>query len=75
LLFSTLFDEGSKLLGEGKYKEAISVYDKALAIDPNYENALNNKCVVLDIISNQNITSSERPLSNKTTDSNSTTKR
>ena len=75
MLFSTLFDEGSKLLGEGKYKEAISVYDKALAIDPNYENALNNKCVVLDIISNQNITSSERPLSNKTTDSNSTTKR
>ena len=75
MLFSTLFDKGSKLLGEGKYKEAISVYDKALAIDPNYENALNNKCVVLDIISNQNITSSERPLSNKTTDSNSTTKR
>ncbi|MGE5661843.1 MAG: hypothetical protein ACM3X1_06305 [Ignavibacteriales bacterium] len=27
----TLSDEGNKLLGEGKYKEAISVYDKAFS--------------------------------------------
>lgn len=39
----TLYNEGNDLLGEGEYEEAISNYDKALAIDPNHVHALSNK--------------------------------
>jgi len=41
--FDTLFEEGNDLLGEGKYEEAISIYDKALVIDPNHVPTLSNK--------------------------------
>jgi len=41
--FDTLFEEGNDLLGEGKYEEAISIYDKALVIDPNHVLTLSNK--------------------------------
>ena len=32
----------------GKYQEAITYYDKVLAIDPNFVYALNGKGVALD---------------------------
>ena len=37
------FDEGLRLYELGRYEEAIEEFDKALAIDPNYEIARNNK--------------------------------
>jgi tetratricopeptide (TPR) repeat protein len=38
-----LFDKGLALDGLGQYEEAISYYDKVLAIDPNNIFALGNK--------------------------------
>jgi tetratricopeptide (TPR) repeat protein len=35
--------KGNALYKQGKYQEAIAYYDKALSIDPNHANALNNK--------------------------------
>ena len=37
------FDEGVKLYKEGKFKEAIVCFDKAIEINPKYEYALNGK--------------------------------
>jgi DNA-binding beta-propeller fold protein YncE len=37
------YDEGSTLFGSKRYEEAIEQYDKALAINPNYIDALNAK--------------------------------
>ena len=39
--------EGESLLLAGKYDEAINVFDKVLAIEPNNTGALNNKGLVL----------------------------
>jgi Flp pilus assembly protein TadD, contains TPR repeats len=38
-----LIDKGVSLAQSGRYEEAITSYDKALAINPNYVNALYNK--------------------------------
>jgi large repetitive protein len=40
---SVLNDKGDALYNQEKYEEAITYYDKALAIDPNYVYALNGK--------------------------------
>ena len=42
----------SALYNQGKYAEAITYYDKALAIDPNDKEALNGKGDALTIQSN-----------------------
>lgn len=45
---NTLFNKDLALSHLGRYEEAITYYDKALAIDPNYVDVLNNKGVSLD---------------------------
>jgi tetratricopeptide (TPR) repeat protein len=42
------FDKGNALCGQGKYDEAISAYDKAIEINPQYVDAWNNKGLALD---------------------------
>jgi len=34
--------KGNKFFREGNYQKAIEYYEKALEIDPKYQNALNN---------------------------------
>jgi tetratricopeptide (TPR) repeat protein len=41
-----LFYEGSDLHGEGKHDEAMDRFDRCLAIDPNYVDALLGKAMV-----------------------------
>jgi tetratricopeptide (TPR) repeat protein len=41
-----LFWEGSDLHGDGKHAEAMEVFDKCLAIDPDYGDALLGKAMV-----------------------------
>jgi tetratricopeptide (TPR) repeat protein len=41
-----LFFEGSDLHGEGKHEEAMACFDKCLAIDPDYADALLGKAMV-----------------------------
>jgi Flp pilus assembly protein TadD len=36
--------------GLGRFNEEITSYDKALSIDPNNKNAINNKAAVLNIL-------------------------
>lgn len=43
-----LLDKGDYLFNQSRYQEATNYYDKALGIDPNYVDALNNKGVALD---------------------------
>ena len=43
-------NEGIAFFENGQYKEAIKCYDKALEIDPNFIQALNNKGNVLRIL-------------------------
>jgi tetratricopeptide (TPR) repeat protein len=45
---SALNNNGSFLAKLGKYKESIVFFDKALAINPNYVYALNNKNSALE---------------------------
>ena len=45
-----LYNKGIALDTLGKSEEAITWYDKALAIDPNYVSALLNKGVALDTL-------------------------
>ena len=40
-------EKGNALYGLGRYSEALDAYNKALAIDPNYKTALDNKQLVL----------------------------
>jgi tetratricopeptide (TPR) repeat protein len=40
---SKLKEKGDALSEQGRYQEAIEYYDRVLAIDPNYVDALNNK--------------------------------
>jgi len=40
---TTLFDKGNALFNHGNYTGAIEYFDKALAIDPNFKEALNGK--------------------------------
>ncbi|HEY9491598.1 MAG TPA: tetratricopeptide repeat protein, partial [Nitrososphaeraceae archaeon] len=40
-------DKGNSLLNQGKYEEAISLYDMRLSVDPNDVDALHNKGVAL----------------------------
>jgi hypothetical protein len=49
---STLVNQGDALFNQGNYTQAIQYYDKALAIHPNYKNALNGKGSALDGIGN-----------------------
>ena len=42
------FENGKSLYEQGNYEEAIKWFDKALAIDPNQVDALNNKGFALD---------------------------
>jgi tetratricopeptide (TPR) repeat protein len=44
---STLVDKGNALFRQGNYAEAITSYDKALAVDPNYKGALYSKGLAL----------------------------
>lgn len=48
---SALNNNGSSLAKLGKYKESIVFFDKALAINPNYVYALNNKNSALEELS------------------------
>ena len=41
-----LFYEGSDLHGEGRHEEAMACFDKCLAIDPNYGDAILGKAMV-----------------------------
>jgi tetratricopeptide (TPR) repeat protein len=43
-----LFSEGNSLYRQGKYDEAIKTYDEVIRLDPNLEEAWNNKGVALD---------------------------
>jgi tetratricopeptide (TPR) repeat protein len=43
----TQYNKGVELLDAGKYEEAITYFDKALAIEPNDVDALNNKGIAL----------------------------
>jgi tetratricopeptide (TPR) repeat protein len=71
---SALTNKGAALYNLVRSEEAIGYFDKALAIDPNYEFAINNKRLVLDAISDQNITSTSEPsLNNNQTDSSNST--
>jgi tetratricopeptide (TPR) repeat protein len=45
---SALNNNGSSLARLGKYNESIVFFDKALAINPNYIRALNNKNLALE---------------------------
>ena len=45
-----LNEKGAALANLGKYDEAIALYDKALAIEPNHVEALNNKGLALDAL-------------------------
>ena len=45
---TALNNNGSSLAKLGKYKESIVFFDKALAINPNYVYALNNKNSALE---------------------------
>ena len=47
-----LYKKGLDLDNAGNYAGAISYYDKALEINPNYINALDNKGVALDKLGN-----------------------
>jgi tetratricopeptide (TPR) repeat protein len=47
-----LIGQGIALFNSGKYKEAISYYDKALFFDPNNVYALNNKGLALASLGN-----------------------
>src|SRR5829696_8198169 len=44
---SQLLEKGNSLYQQGEYQEAITWFDKVLAIDPSNVNALNNKGVAL----------------------------
>ncbi len=44
---SSLLSRGHEALQQGMYDQAIEHYDRALAIDPNYTDALNGKGVAL----------------------------
>ena len=44
-MLDALYNKGIALDNLGKYQEAITYYDKVLAINPNYVDALNNKAV------------------------------
>lgn len=71
---SALTNKGAAIYNLGRSQEAVAYFDKALAIDPNYELAINNKRLVLDTISDQNITSTSEPsLNNIQTDSSNST--
>ena len=48
------FYKGNEFLDQGKYNKAINAYDKALAIDPSFDVALNNKGVALSEIGRYN---------------------
>jgi tetratricopeptide (TPR) repeat protein len=41
-----LFYEGSDLNGEGRYEEAMACFDRCLAIDPTYADAMLGKAMV-----------------------------
>jgi len=41
-----IFFEGSDLHGEGRYEEALAAFDRCLAIDPSYKDALLGKAMV-----------------------------
>lgn len=41
-----IFFDGSDLVGEGKFQEALACFDRCLAIDPNYGDALLGKAMV-----------------------------
>lgn len=46
-----LFYEGTDLHGEGRYEEAIATFDRCLAVDPDYSDAVLGKalsCLALD---------------------------
>lgn len=43
-----LFEQGNRLYEQGRYQEAVESYDKALAIDPKYAAAWNNRGLALD---------------------------
>ena len=42
-----LYDKANDFYSQQTYDEAIQYYDKVLAIDPSYVDALNNKAIVL----------------------------
>jgi tetratricopeptide (TPR) repeat protein len=43
-----LMEKGNALLISGRLDEAIKYYDRALAIDPNFKEALNGKGLALN---------------------------
>jgi tetratricopeptide (TPR) repeat protein len=45
--------KGNALYGLGKYQDAITYYDRALAIDPNFVTASSNKQLALDMLERQ----------------------
>jgi tetratricopeptide (TPR) repeat protein len=45
-----LFDLGLELEQQGKFEQALACYDSALALDPGFVEALNNRGVVLEAI-------------------------
>ena len=47
-----LYNKGAAQDSSGNYTQAIQFYDKALAINPNYTNALTSKGVALDRLGN-----------------------
>ena len=51
---NNLIDQGNFLIALHMYDAAITYYDKALAIDPNFEDALNGKGVALKNFGNYN---------------------
>ena len=49
---TTLVDKGNALLNQGNFTQAIQYFDKDLAIDPNYKEALDNRQATLSKMGN-----------------------
>jgi tetratricopeptide (TPR) repeat protein len=49
---SAIYDKGEILYRQGNYTQAVQYFDKALAVDPNYKDALNGKAYAFKSLGN-----------------------
>lgn len=65
------YNEGNTLAKLEKYKDAIAAYDKALAISPNMQDALDNKQMIQDFLKKQQKSDKNDQSSNENQQGNS----